>query len=65
MVFQIGDQVREGTHIGIVTAAGTVLIQVRTTKGTCRVVCPWELVPLPVPPTALSASLAPSRSLAR
>lgn len=59
MAFQIGDQVREGTHIGIVTDVGTVLIQVRTTEGRFRVVCPWELVPLPGPPIALSASVAP------
>jgi hypothetical protein len=44
MEFQIGDNVREGMHIGTVTDVGTVLIQVKTTDGRLRVVCPWELV---------------------
>ena len=44
MRFQVGDRVREGTHIGTVTDVGTVLIQVKTNEGTSRVVCPWELV---------------------
>jgi hypothetical protein len=44
MRFQIGDRVREGTHIGTVTDVGTVLIQVKTTEGRSRVFCPWELV---------------------
>jgi hypothetical protein len=42
--FQIGDDVREGMHVGTVTDVGTVLIQVKTTDGRLRVVCPWELV---------------------
>ena len=42
--FQIGDNVREGVHVGTVTDVGTVLIQVKTTDGRLRVVCPWELV---------------------
>jgi small-conductance mechanosensitive channel len=42
--FQIGDNVREGIHVGTVTDVGTVLIQVKTTDGRLRVVCPWELV---------------------
>ena len=46
MKFQIGDKVREGTHVGTVTDVGTVLIQVKTNEGTSRVVCPWELVPM-------------------
>ena len=46
MKFQIGDKVREGTHVGTVTDVGTVLIQVKTSEGTCRVFCPWELVPM-------------------
>lgn len=46
MTFQIGDKVREGSHVGTVTDVGTVLIQVTTSEGTCRVVCPWELVPV-------------------
>jgi small-conductance mechanosensitive channel len=44
--FQIGDNVREGIHVGTVTDVGTVLIQVKTTDGRVRVVCPWELVPI-------------------
>jgi hypothetical protein len=44
MEFQIGDNVREGMHVGTVTDVGTVLIQVKTTDGRLRVVCPWELV---------------------
>jgi small-conductance mechanosensitive channel len=43
MTFQIGDRVREGTHIGTVTDVGTVLIQVRSDAGGLRVVCPWDL----------------------
>ena len=42
--FQIGDEVRDGMHVGTVTDVGTVLIQVKTTEGRLRVVCPWELV---------------------
>ena len=42
--FQIGDNVREGMHVGTVTDVGTVLIQVKTTDGRLRVVCPWELL---------------------
>jgi Mechanosensitive ion channel len=44
--FQIGDNVREGIHVGTVTDVGTVLIEVKTTDGRLRVVCPWELVPI-------------------
>lgn len=47
MQFRIGDKVREGMHVGTVTDVGTVLIQVKTTMGTSRMVCPWELVKLP------------------
>ena len=46
MMFQIGDRVREGSHVGTVTDVGTVLIQVKTSEGTSRVVCSWELVPI-------------------
>jgi hypothetical protein len=42
--FQIGDRVREGTHVGTVTDVGTVLIQVKSDEGGLRVACPWELV---------------------
>lgn len=49
MKFQIGDMVREGTHVGTVTDVGTVLVQVKTIEGTSRVVCPWELVRIRAP----------------
>jgi hypothetical protein len=41
--FEVGDTVREGMHVGTVTDVGTLLIQMKTTEGTSRVVCPWEL----------------------
>jgi small-conductance mechanosensitive channel len=44
MTFQVGDRVREGMHVGTVTDVGTLLIQMTTSDGTSRVVCPWELV---------------------
>jgi hypothetical protein len=44
--FRIGDKVREGMRVGTVTDVGTVLIAVKTTAGTSRMVCPWELVRL-------------------
>jgi hypothetical protein len=44
MRFSIGDEVREGTHVGTVTDVGTMLVQVRTNLGASRMVCPWELV---------------------
>jgi hypothetical protein len=44
MVFHIGDEVRHGTRIGTVTDVGTVLLHVRTTDGTSRAVCPWDIV---------------------
>jgi hypothetical protein len=43
MNFQIGDRVRDGMHVGIVTDVGTVLVQVKPDDGGLRVVCPWEL----------------------
>jgi len=43
MNFQIGDEVKVGTRVGTITDVGTVLIQVKTTEGGLRVVCPWEL----------------------
>ena len=46
MQFHIGDEVREGLRIGTVTDVGTMLIRVKTTVGTSRMVCPWELVRL-------------------
>ena len=44
MNFQIGDKVRVGARVGTITDVGTILIQVKTTEGSLRVVCPWELV---------------------
>jgi hypothetical protein len=44
MNFHIGDRVRLGTRVGIITDIGTVLVQVKTTEGRLRVACPWELV---------------------
>jgi hypothetical protein len=44
MEFHIGDKVRLGTHVCAITDVGTALIQVQTTEGDLRVVCPWELV---------------------
>ena len=44
MQFCIGDKVREGLQTGTVTDVGTVLIEVKTTMGISRMVCPWELV---------------------
>lgn len=46
MQFCIGDAVREGLHTGIVTDVGTLLVEVKRTTGTPRMVCPWELVRL-------------------
>jgi hypothetical protein len=43
MQFCIGDEVRQGLQVGTVTDVGTVLIQVKTTVGVSRMVCPWEL----------------------
>ena len=47
MTFHIGDEVRQGTRIGTVTDVGTVLVEVRSTEGTSRVVCPWDIVKVP------------------
>jgi len=44
MQFCVGDKVREGLRFGTVTDVGTVLIQVKTSMGMSRMVCPWELV---------------------
>lgn len=49
MHFCIGDKVRHGLHVGTVTDVGTMLIQVKTTMGTSRMACPWELVRLIAP----------------
>jgi mechanosensitive ion channel-like protein len=42
--FHIGDKVQLGTRVGTITDVGNILIQVRTTEGSRRVVFPWELV---------------------
>ena len=44
MKFHIGDKVRVGRRVGTITDVGTILIQVKTTEGSMRVVCPWELL---------------------
>jgi hypothetical protein len=44
MNFHIGDKVQLGSRVGTITDVGTILIQVKTTEGGMRVVCPWELV---------------------
>lgn len=59
MQFYIGDKVREGLHVGTVTDVGTMLIQVKTTIGTSRMVCPWELVRLCTPYDDLSSDARP------
>ena len=46
MQLRIGDLVREGMQVGTVTDVGTMLVQIATTTGTARMVCPWELVRL-------------------
>ena len=46
--FRIGDVVRNGMQVGTVTDVGTMLVQIKTTTGTSRMVCPWELVRLRV-----------------
>ena len=60
MRFQIGDKVREGSHVGTVTDVGTVLIQVKTSEGTSRVVCPWELVPVRPSHDGMGSNLTPA-----
>ena len=46
--FHIGDKVKLGSiRIGTITDVGTVLIQVKTSEGSLRVVCPWEVVRIP------------------
>ena len=59
MRFQIGDKVREGSHVGIVTDVGTVLIQVKTSEGTSRVACPWELVLMRASHDGIGSNMAP------
>ena len=46
--FHVGDRVKLGsTRIGTVTDVGSVLIEVKTSEGPLRVVCPWEIVRIP------------------
>jgi small-conductance mechanosensitive channel len=46
--FNIGDKVKlGGTRVGTIMDVGTVLIQVKTSDGSLRVVCPWEVVRIP------------------
>ena len=59
MQFCVGDKVREGLHVGTVTDVGAVLIEVKTTMGDSRMVCPWELVRVRPSHDALSADSAP------
>ena len=59
MQFLIGDKVREGLHVGTVTDVGTVLIQVKTTMGDSRMVCPWDLVRVRPTRDGLSPDSAP------
>lgn len=59
MQFRIGDKVREGLRVGTVTDVGTMLIQVKRTTGTSRMVCPWELVRLRASNDGLSSDSAP------
>jgi hypothetical protein len=59
MRFQVGDEVREGRHVGTVTDVGTLLIQVKTNEGTSRVVCPWELVPMRPSHDGIGSNMAP------
>ena len=60
MRFQIGDKVREGSHVGTVTDVGTVLIQLKTNEGTSRVVCPWELVLMRSSHDGIGSTVAPA-----
>lgn len=59
MQFCVGDNVCQGLHLGTVTDVGTVLIEVKTTMGVSRMVCPWELVRVRPSHEALSADPAP------
>jgi hypothetical protein len=46
--FHVGDRVKLGsTRIGTITDVGSVLIEVKTSEGRLRVVCPWEIVRIP------------------
>ena len=62
MRFHLGDQVREGARLGTVTDVGTMLIQVKTTAGTLRMVCPWELVRVRPSPARLRSTTVKRQS---
>jgi hypothetical protein len=59
VIFEVGDKVREGIRIGTVTDVGTMLIRVKTSEGTFRVVCPWELVKIRASHDGVSSHIAP------
>ena len=59
MQFRVGDKVREGLRVGTVTDVGTLLIQVKTSMGMSRMVCPWELVRVRPAREALGPHSAP------
>jgi hypothetical protein len=40
----IGDKVQVGTRVFTITDVGTILVAVKATDGSVRMVCPWELV---------------------
>jgi hypothetical protein len=63
MTFQIGDKVRHGTHIGTVTDVGTLFVLVKTTDGTARAFCPWELVKIHAAHNGLRPRFATKRVL--
>jgi hypothetical protein len=56
MQFCKGDRVREGLRVGTVTDVGTMLIQIETSLGNRRMVCPWELVRLRAPHEAIGSA---------
>jgi hypothetical protein len=53
--FHIGDTVREGCRVGTVTDVGTVLVQMTSSGGASRMVCPWELVKIHDSPELLGS----------
>ncbi len=59
MRFHLGDEVREGARLGTVADVGTMLIQVKTTTGTSRMVCPWDLVRVRPSPERLRSNTPP------
>jgi len=57
-MFQIGDKVREGYMSAQLPTSAPVLIQVKTSEGTSRVVCPWELVLMRASRDGIGSNLA-------